>query len=29
VQAAFNILADAVFYLAGLGALCASAFLGE
>jgi hypothetical protein len=25
----FNVMADAVFYLAGLGALCTSAILGE
>jgi (E)-4-hydroxy-3-methyl-but-2-enyl pyrophosphate reductase len=28
IQVVFNIMADAVFYLAGLGALCASAILG-
>jgi len=28
-QAVFNVMADALFYLAGLGALCTSAILGE
>jgi 4-hydroxy-3-methylbut-2-enyl diphosphate reductase len=29
VQVVFNMMADALFYLAGIGALCASLFLGE